>query len=169
MLRKAKKYLVAIAVALCCLVPGVSVGAAQDRPATQEQLAAPDHQVAPTQPAAPNHPTVPGRPASPAHPSASEQPKELQKQPASVEMEWQRLNDTWQNLSKRQREQLYKAREAVDKADCNFIDKAVEFKLIDKEIGERMKEHIKARTARIRQDGDLPMFRRGIKQKIKQG
>ena len=90
---------------------------------------------------------------------------EAQKRPASVEMEWQRLNETWQNLPKRQKDQLYKAREAVDKADCNFIDKAVDSKLIDKEIGERMKEHIKARTARIRQDGDLPMFRRGIRQK----
>ena len=88
-----------------------------------------------------------------------------QNRPASIEMEWQRLNDTWQGLTKRQREQLYKAREAVDKADCNFIDKAVEHQLIDKQIGERMKEHIKARTARIRQDGDLPMFRRGIRQK----
>jgi len=90
---------------------------------------------------------------------------EAPKRPASIEMEWQRLHDTWQNLSKRQKEQLYKAREAVDKADCNFIDKAVEFELIDKQIGERMKEHIKARTARIRQDGDLPMFRRGIRSK----
>ena len=92
----------------------------------------------------------------------------IQKRPASVEMEWQRLNETWQNLSKRQKEQLYKAREAVDKADCNFIDKAVDLKLLDKEIGDRMKEHIKARTARIREDGDLPMFRRGIKQKSQQ-
>lgn len=90
------------------------------------------------------------------------------KRPASVEMEWQRLNETWQNLSKRQKEQLYKAREAVDKADCAFIDRAVEHGLIDKQIGERMKEHIKARTERIRQDGDLPMFRRGIRQKPQQ-
>ena len=90
---------------------------------------------------------------------------ETPKRPASVEMEWQKLNDTWQNLPKKQKEQLYKAREAVDKADCNFIDKAIEFNLIDKQIGERMKEHIKARTARIRQDGDLPMFRRGMRQK----
>ena len=87
------------------------------------------------------------------------------KRPASVEMEWQRLNETWQNLPKRQKEQLYKAREAVDRADCNFIDKAVDCKLIDKEIGERMKKHIKARTERIKQDGDLPMFRRGMKPK----
>lgn len=85
--------------------------------------------------------------------------------PASVEMEWQKLQETWQNLSKRQKEQLYKAREAVDKADCNFIDKAVDCNLIDKQIGERMKEHIRARTARIRQDGDLPVFRRGVRQK----
>ncbi|MCL2421235.1 MAG: hypothetical protein FWD03_05195 [Defluviitaleaceae bacterium] len=92
----------------------------------------------------------------------------MPERPASIEMEWQRLHDTWQNLSKRQKEQLYKAREAVDKADCNFIDKAVEFELIDKQIGERMKDHIKARTARIRQDGDLPMFRRGIRQKPQQ-
>ena len=90
---------------------------------------------------------------------------DMPKRPASVEMEWQRLHDTWQNLSKRQKEQLYKAREAVDKADCNFIDKAIEHGLIDKQIGERMKEHIKARTARIRQDGDLPMFRRGVRSK----
>ena len=98
----------------------------------------------------------------------NQQNTEMPKRPASIEMEWQRLHDTWQNLSKRQKEQLYKAREAVDKADCNFIDKAVEFELIDKQIGERMKEHIKARTARIRQDGDLPMFRRGIRQKPQQ-
>jgi len=90
---------------------------------------------------------------------------EVPKRPASVEMEWQKLHDTWQNLPKKQKEQLYKAREAVDKADCNFIDKAVECQLIDKQIGERMKEHIKARTARIRQDGDIPMFRRGMRQK----
>ena len=88
---------------------------------------------------------------------------EIQKRPASIEMEWQKLNETWQNLSKRQKEQLYRAREAVDKADCNFIDKAVDCNLIDKEIGERMKDHIKARTERIRQDGDLPMFRRGVR------
>jgi len=94
---------------------------------------------------------------------------ETPRRPASVEMEWQKLHDTWQNLPKRQKEQLYKAREAVDKADCNFIDKAVECQLIDKQIGERMKEHIKARTSRIRQDGDLPMFRRGMRQKPPQG
>ena len=97
--------------------------------------------------------------------SVSAENIETPKRPASVEMEWQKLHDTWQNLSKKQKEQLYKAREAVDKADCNFIDKAVEFELIDKQIGERMKQHIKARTARIRQDGDLPMFRRGMRQK----
>ena len=97
--------------------------------------------------------------------TASAQETEGQQRPVSVEMEWQRLNETWQKLSKRQKEQLYKAREAVDKADCNFIDKAVDCGLIDKEIGKRMKEHIKARTERIRQDGDLPMFRRGIRQK----
>jgi len=82
----------------------------------------------------------------------------------SVEMEWQKLNETWQSLPQRQKDQLYKAREAVDKADCKFIDKAAELNLINKEIGERMKEHIKARTARIREDGDLPMFRKGIRQ-----
>ena len=87
----------------------------------------------------------------------------LPNRPASVEMEWQKLNETWQNLPQRQKDQLYKAREAVDKADCNFIDKAVEAQLLDKQIGERMKEHIKARTTRIRKDGDLPMFRRGIR------
>ena len=83
----------------------------------------------------------------------------------SAEMEWQKLHETWQNMSKRQKDQLYKAREAVDKADCNFIDRAIEFNLIDKEIGEKMKTHIRARTERIKQDGDLPMFRRGIKQR----
>ena len=96
---------------------------------------------------------------------ASAQESEAAKRPASIEMEWQRLNETWQNLPKKQREQLYKAREAVDKADCNFIDKAIDSKLIDKEVGERMKKHIKARTERIRHDGDLPMFRRGVKSK----
>ena len=85
--------------------------------------------------------------------------------PASIEMEWQRLNDTWQSLTNKQKEQLYKAREAADKADCKFIDKIVDCKLIDEEIGERMKDHIKARTTRIRQDGDLPMFYRGVQQK----
>jgi len=88
-----------------------------------------------------------------------------QQSQSSIEMEWQRLHDTWQNLPKRQKDQLYKAREAVDKADCNFIDKAVECGLLDKQIGERMKEHIKARTARIREDGDIPMFRRGLRAK----
>jgi len=83
----------------------------------------------------------------------------------AIEMEWQRLHETWQNLPKRQKDQLYKAREAVDKADCNFIDKAVDCGLLDKQIGERMKEHIKARTARIKEDGDIPMFRRGVKSK----
>lgn len=95
---------------------------------------------------------------------SAKSPEEGPMRPASVEMEWQKLNETWQNLSQRQKDQLYKAREAVDKADCNFIDKAVDFKLIDEQIGDRMKEHIKARTARIRQDGDLPMFRRGVRQ-----
>ena len=95
---------------------------------------------------------------------SAEGSQEVPMRQASVEMEWQRLNETWQNLSQRQKDQLYKAREAVDKADCNFIDKAVDFKLVDKQIGERMKEHIKARTARIRQDGELPMFRRGVRQ-----
>jgi len=85
--------------------------------------------------------------------------------PTAIEMEMQRLHDTWQNLPKRQKDQLYKAREAVDKADCNFIDKAVDCGLLDKQIGERMKEHIKARTARIKEDGDIPMFRRGVKSK----
>jgi len=85
--------------------------------------------------------------------------------PTAIEMEWQRLHDTWQNLPKRQKDQLYKAREAVDKADCNFIDKAVDLGLLDKQIGERMKEHIKARTARIKEDGDIPMFRRGVRSK----
>ena len=85
--------------------------------------------------------------------------------PATIEMEWQRLHDTWQNLPKRQKDQLYKAREAVDKADCNFIDKAVDCGLLDKQLGDRMKEHIKARTARIREDGDIPMFRRGVRPK----
>ena len=97
--------------------------------------------------------------------SVSAEEAETSKRPASVEMEWQRLHDTWQNLSKRQKEQLYKAREAVDKADCNFIDKAVEHGLIDKQIGERMKEHIKARTAHIRENSDIPMFRRGVRSK----
>jgi len=83
----------------------------------------------------------------------------------AVEMEWQRLHDTWQNLPKRQKDQLYKAREAVDKADCYFIDKAVDCGLLDKQIGDRMKEHIKARTARIKEDGDIPMFRRGVRSK----
>ena len=83
----------------------------------------------------------------------------------TMEMEWQRLNETWQNLSEREKGKLYKAREAVDKADCNFINKAVELKLIEKEIGERMKEHIKSRTQRIKEDGELPMFRKGIKGK----
>ena len=85
--------------------------------------------------------------------------------PTAIEMEWQRLHETWQNMPKRQKDQLYKAREAVDKADCNFIDKAVDCGLLDKQIGERMKEHIKARTARIKEDGDIPMFRRGVKSK----
>jgi len=83
----------------------------------------------------------------------------------AIEMEWQRLHETWQNLPKRQKDQLYKAREAVDKADCNFIDKAVDCGLLDKQIGERMKEHIKARTAHIKEAGDIPMFRRGVKSK----
>jgi len=94
--------------------------------------------------------------------SAEEQAKP-QERPASIEMEWQRLNETWNNLSDRQKNQLYKAREAVDRADCKFIDRAVDHKLIDKEIGERMKDHIKNRSARIRESGDLPMFHRGVR------
>ena len=137
----AKKYVLALAAALCiCIMPSFSAQAEKPKPASS---------------AAPASPTASATLATPTTPAS----------PASIEMEWQRLNETWQNLSKRQKEQLYKAREAVDKADCNFIDKAVECKLIDKQIGDRMKEHIKARTARIRQDGDIPMFRRGIRQK----
>ena len=98
-------------------------------------------------------------------PSISLSAQDVPNQPASVEMEWQKLNETWNNLSTRQKDQLYKAREAVDKADCNFIDKAVKLELIDKQIGERMKEHIKARTARIRQEGELPVFRKAIRHK----
>ena len=84
--------------------------------------------------------------------------------PATMETEWQKLHETWDGLSKRQKESLYKAREAVDKADCNFIDRAVKLELIEKQIGDRMKEHIKARTAQIRQAEELPMFRRGMRQ-----
>ncbi|MCL2400571.1 MAG: hypothetical protein FWC91_12605 [Defluviitaleaceae bacterium] len=84
---------------------------------------------------------------------------------SSADEEWQKLQNTWDALSKKQKEQLYKAREAIDKADCNFIDKAVECNLLEKEIGEKMKEHIKARTAAIRQEGDIPIFRRAIRQK----
>lgn len=120
----AKKYLLALAAALCiCIAPSLTANAEEQEPTRR----------------------------------------------TSVEMEWQRLNETWQNLPERQKNQLYKAREAVDKADCNFIDKAVEAGLIEKEIGDRMKQHIKARTERIKQDGDLPMFRRGMRQKHQQG
>lgn len=84
---------------------------------------------------------------------------------AAADKEWQKLQETWDSLSKKQKEQLYKAREAIDKADCNFIDKAVEHNLLEKEIGDKMKEHIKARSAAIRQEGDIPIFRRTIRQK----
>jgi len=80
----------------------------------------------------------------------------------SAEMEWQRLYEQWQALPQKQKDRMYKAREAVDKADCNFIDQAVESKLLDPEIGKKMKEHIKARTERIKEEGDIPMFRRGL-------
>jgi len=83
-------------------------------------------------------------------------------QQRSAEMEWQRLYEQWQALPQKQKDRMYKAREAVDKADCNFIDQAVECKLLDPEIGKKMKEHIKARTERIKEEGDLPMFRRGL-------
>ena len=45
------------------------------------------------------------------------------KMPAAIEMEWQRLHDTWQNLPKRQKDQLYKAREAVDNATVILLTK----------------------------------------------
>ena len=79
--------------------------------------------------------------------------------PRAVQNEWQRLQDTWEALSQKEKNKLYKAREAIDKADCNFIDKAVESNLIEKELGERMKEHIKARTERMRKDGSFPVQR----------
>ena len=98
-------------------------------------------------------------------------PLSVMAQPApsnSAEAEIEKLYETWQNLTQKQKDQLYKAREAVDKADCSFIDKAANFELIDKEVAEKMKEHIKARTDRIKNDGDLPMFRRGIRKPDKQ-
>ena len=77
-----------------------------------------------------------------------------------AEKEWQRLQEVWESLPKNKKEQLYKAMEAVDKADLNFIEKAADLKLITPEVAAKMREYIKGRTARIREDGGLPMYRK---------
>ena len=84
--------------------------------------------------------------------------------PRGAHSEWQRLQETWEALPQREKNKLYKAREAIDKADCNFIDKAVESKLIEKELGDRMKDHIKSRTERMRKDGSFPVHRHSGRQ-----
>ena len=144
-----RKYLLATVVALGLSAASV-LGVSANTPAAPEP--AQEAKPAPAQEAKPSPGTDPSAEA-------------VNATPASIEMEWQRLQETWEKLPKAKKDQLYKAREAVDKADCAFIDKAASLKLIDEKIAERMKEHIKTRTSRIKESGEIPVFRRGAGQR----
>ena len=112
-----------------------------------------------TETAPPENPPAVVSPAPAAPAPAPEAPQAKPQFQQEAEQEWQRLQEVWDALPKRQKEQLYKAMEGVDKADLNFIDKAAELNLLTPEVAEKMREYVKGRTARIREDGGLPMYR----------
>ena len=153
----------ALALCLACAAPLAGLATETEAPAEPPAVVTPAPQETSQQiPQAPAQQT-PAQQAPAQQAPAQQAPRAIPQFQQEADREWQRLQEVWDALPKNKKEQLYKAMEGVDKADLNFIKKAAELQLLSPEAAESMRDYIKGRTARIREDGGLPMYRKNHK------